>query len=156
MPEWSGQQQILLLCQSVAFGGCLGFVFDLFNLPSKSSRRCRVMTFVCDVVFFAVAAIATFYYSLAVMDGRMHPLLFFGTAIGMVVQHLLIGRYFSRVLYLFGRCFCRLIQRAGKCITIPLRVVYFAIFAFIAAAWTKIRKNVRKVRKKSRFFEKNS
>ena len=156
MPEWTGQQQVLLLCHSVAFGGCLGLVFDFFNVPSKSSRRHRLMTFLCDVVFFAVAALATFFFSLAVMDGRMHPLLFIGSSLGVILEHLLIGRLISRLLYLCGRFFYRLIRRLEEWITLMLRVCLSVISHAVSALRSKMQKNIEKTRKKPQISEKNS
>ena len=100
---WTGREQLILLGRSCLFGVALGFLFDFFNLPAKS-RRCRWwLAFVLDVSFFAVTAIATFYFSLAVMDGQMHPSLFVGSALGICAQHLLIGRFWGRLMYRTAR-----------------------------------------------------
>ena len=156
MPEWIGQHQIALFLQSGAFGVCLGFVFDCFNVLSKMRRRNRIPVFLGDVVFFVLAAFATFFYSLAVMDGRMHPLLFFGIALGMIVQHLIIGRLFSRALYLLLRFLYRVFQTILSWVSIPFRRATTAIFRVFSLLREKIGKNAKKPQKKSRFFQKNS
>lgn len=144
----------MLLLQSGVFGVCLGFVFDFFNIPSKMHRR--VATFLCDVVFFALASVATFFFSLAVMDGRMHPLLFCGALLGMTVQHLMIGRLFSRTLYLIGCFLHKAFVRLLMWICIPFRLGFLAISRAFSALWAKMRKNAKKAQKKSCFFQKNS
>ncbi len=156
MPEWTGQHQLTLLFQSGVFGVCLGFVFDFFNIPSKTHRRRRVAVFLCDVVFFVLAALTTFFFSLAVMDGRMHPLLFFGALLGMTVQHLAIGRLFSRALYLIGRFLYKMFDRLLMWICLPFRLGFSAISRTFSAVWTKIGKKAKKTQKKSRFFQKKS
>lgn len=118
-------------------------------------RRC-VAVFLSDVVFFVLASVATFFFSLAVMDGRMHPLLFCGILLGMSVQHLVIGRLFSRVLYLAGRFLYTVFNRLLTWIYIPFRLAFSAISRVFSALWRKIGKNAKKTQKKSRFFQKNS
>ncbi len=156
MPEWIGRHQVALLIESGALGVCLGFVFDCFNVLSKMRRRNRLPVFLGDVAFFVLAALVTFFFSLAVMDGRMHPLLFFGIAIGMIVQHLTIGRLFSRALYLLLRFLYRVFRTVLSWITIPFRLAMTAIFRVFSLLREKIGKSVKKAQKKSRFFQKNS
>ena len=156
MPEWTGQQQLTLLLQSCVFGVCLGFAFDFFNLPSKMHRRRSVMVFLCDVAFFALSALATFFFSLAVMDGRMHPLLFCGAFLGMIVQHLAIGRLFGRALVLVGRFLYGAFDRLLTWIGTPFRLGSSVFSRGFSAARIKIGKNAKKSQKKSRFFQKNS
>ena len=56
-----------------------------------------------DAAFGVLAALLTFYGALAIMDGRMHPLLFVGLAVGFWLQHRTVGRWVSRWLYRAGR-----------------------------------------------------
>lgn len=154
--EWTGHHQLVLLLQSGAFGVCLGFVFDFFNIPSKMHRRRYAAVFLSDVLFFVLASVATFFFSLAVMDGRMHPLLFCGALLGMILQHLLIGRLFSRFLYCTARLLCKMIGRLFFWICVPFRLVFSAIFRAYSTMWRKLEKNARKTQKKLCFFQKNS
>lgn len=156
MSDWSGAHQLALLWQSCVLGIALGFIFDFFNVPSKAQRRRRLTVFLCDVIFFVIAAIVTFYFSLAVMDGRMHPLLFCGSFLGLAVEHLVVGRLFSRLLYravcfigsIFRRLFQWLCALFGR--------IFSAISRLLLLLRSKIGKNAEKLQKKSDFFQKNT
>ncbi len=155
MMEWMGHQQILLLCQSVGLGICLGFVFSLCNTVSKSRRHRRLM-FICDALFFVIASLITFFFSLAIMDGQLHPLLFGGCLVGFVLQHITIGRYLSRWLYRFGRWFHRALTCVLAWVTLPVRLLFSGIRRVLFTVFTKKEKNAKKTRKKSAFFQKNT
>ena len=93
--EWSWRQQVQLLLQSGGVGFILGFVYDVFRLPGERRRGWR---FVLDMLFGVVAALITFYAALAMMDGRLHPLLFAGCGVGFWAQHNSVGRLHRRML----------------------------------------------------------
>ena len=156
MPEWAQEQQLVLLWQSCVLGVALGFLFDFFNIPSKARRRRRLTIFLCDVLFLIVAAFCTFFFSLAVMDGRMHPLLFFGSLFGFTVQHLAVGRYLSRLLYRVGRAVCALCSRLLGWFSVPFCCVFSGVSRLFSSLCRKIRKNAKESQKKSGFFQKNS
>ncbi len=156
MPEWAREQQLVLFCQSGLLGVALGFVFDFFNLPSKTHRQRRWMVFLIDVLFCVVAAMVTFYFSLAVMDGRMHPLLFCGSLMGFVVQHLTVGRFFGRLLYATVRVAYTILGRIfGWLEGVLLRGVS-AIKRCFSYLSVKIKGNAEKSQKKSNFFQKST
>lgn len=152
MPEWTGAHQLALFWQSSLLGVELGFLFDFFNIPSKMRRRRRLAVFLCDTLFFVLAAAVTFFFSLAAMDGRMHPLLFCGSLLGFVVQHLLVGRLFSRVLYLIGRFVYTVLRRFFSLLRTLFLFIFKAFLRPLLALRAKTEENAKKSQKKSHFF----
>lgn len=104
--EWTWQQQAHLLLQSGGVGFALGMVYDVFR-AAETGRTARVRVFVLDALFGVTAALVTFYAALAIMDGRLHPLLFAGCGIGFAAQRRSIGR-------LTGRLWRRLFAALGR------------------------------------------
>lgn len=92
--EWSGCTQLLSLLQSTLAGALLGVAFSVFTGWGRS-RQSAMARFVLDVTFMLLAALATFFASLVIMDGQLHPLLFGGLVLGAAVEHILIGRWIS-------------------------------------------------------------
>ena len=87
--EWTGQQQIQFLLQSIFLGVLQGLCLDLItNLFAGRRRRKWLWT---DVLFGPLAAIIPFFGALVIMDGQMHPLLFLGIAVGMLAEHVTVG-----------------------------------------------------------------
>lgn len=95
--EWTWQQQLHFFLQSGGVGFFLGMLYDVC-FTASSACRSRVTAFVLDALFGVLAALVTFFAALAMMDGRLHPLLFVGCGIGFLVQHSSIGRPCTRLL----------------------------------------------------------
>ena len=95
--EWTGQQQIQFLLQSFLLGGFQGLFLDLITSLCAGRKRRRWLW--SDVFFGPLAAVTTFCGALAIMDGQLHPLLFFGIALGMLTEHVTIGAILIRLVH---------------------------------------------------------
>lgn len=92
--EWTGQQQWLFLMKSIPVGMAIGVMFSVIN----GLERKRVFCFqqvAADILFFIVSALITFFASLIIMDGHLHPILFGGLMIGFSFVHFLCGRHIA-------------------------------------------------------------
>ena len=158
--EWTGQEQVHLLLQSGGLGLALGVLYDLFGVFRLSRRRSRHSVFLADALFGAAAALVTFYTSLGIMDGRLHPLLFFGCAVGFGVQHFTVGRIGSRVLCTAVRALAAAAGRLGGWLLWPLKAAAAAAQRRIAAARhdkrAKTEAHPEKKRKNFPFFQKKA
>ena len=123
MMGWTWRQQLWLLLQCMGLGVSLGVLYDLFGVVRLWRSRRRRSLFLTDALFGVLAALVTFFTALAIMDGRMHPLLFFGSAFGFTVQHLTLGRVASRALYRAGAALFRAGRSAAAVLMRPLRAV---------------------------------
>lgn len=132
--EWTGQQQIRFLLQSIGLGMVQGLFLDTITglVPIVKGQH-LLWT---DVVFGPMAAIATFFGALVIMDGQLHPLMLFGVLLGMAVEHIGIGAFL-----------CKIIRQARRKIEKGMR----AVSGFLAEKCTvfgKVCLRGRKVRKK--------
>ncbi len=98
-----GREQVRLLLESGGLGLLLGVMFDVCCAVSRGCGGKRWLRFCVDAAFGIPAALLTFFGALAIMDGRMHPLLLGGMAVGFWLQHRTIGRVATRWLYRLGR-----------------------------------------------------
>ena len=83
--EWSGRQQLLFLVHSALVGAGIGLLFDCIS-GCLRLRKYRRYLFIIDGLFGALAALATFFGSLVITDGYMHPLLFLGIGLGFLIH----------------------------------------------------------------------
>lgn len=120
MMGWTWRQQLWLLLQCMGLGVSLGVLYDLFGIVRLWRSRRRRSLFLTDALFGVLAALVTFFTALAIMDGRMHPLLFFGSVFGFTVQHLTLGRIASRALYRAGAALIRVCRSAAAVLMRPL------------------------------------
>lgn len=97
MIEWSGQQQLLFLLKSIPVGAIIGFVFSVINANSRE-RKFSWRWFTVDIICSVLFALITFFASLVIMDGHLHPILFVGMVIGFLGVHFLCGRYIVYVI----------------------------------------------------------
>ena len=110
--EWTGQQQIQFLLQSIVLGVLQGLCLDLVtNLFVERRRRKWLWT---DVLFGPLAAIITFFGALVIMDGQLHPLLFLGIALGMLAEHVTIGTLISFLLRYVRRKIDKIRRKIGS------------------------------------------
>jgi len=152
--EWSGRQQLLFLVQSAGLGVLIGLVFDIITGVTRGACR-RLRVFLLDVLFGVLAALITFFGTLAIMDGQLHPLLFVGALIGFLSEHGSVGRWISRGVCRCQRCFSRaglfLLDRGERFL---LRLA--AVFSKKKLEKPIVKKTDEKKRKKSRFFAKKA
>lgn len=151
--EWGGAQQLLLLLRCGVIGLGFGVAFDLMTGLWRGATRSK--RFVVDVVFCLLAALVTFYCSLILTDGKMHPILFMGLLAGALLEHLSVGRWVSKWVSQGVRFARRWLARVGGFTASEIRRA--------VRGWLKLRrtwagkvKNVKKIRKKRHFFQKKS
>lgn len=129
--EWGGIQQLTLLFRSSLVGVGVGVLFDLMTGFWRGTTKLK--RFMVDVVFCLLASIITFFSSLVLTDGKLHPVLFVGMYLGVYSEHVSLGRWVSR-----GACRSVWFVRNG-----------FARMKFLAS--TILRKAVWGIRKKVSF-----
>lgn len=138
--EWTWREQILLLLQCGGLGLLLGTVYDWISVWGQLRRLSRAAVFCLDALFGLLAALVTFFFSLATMDGRLHPLLFAGSLLGAAVQRCGISRIHRRVLYRIGLLFRRVI---GYCL-----LPFLLLKAWIAFVLEKVGRFIKKTYRK--------
>lgn len=156
MIEFTKNQQLMLLVASVMLGVVLGVLFEVFNALARFYRGRRRLVFLLDAIYFAVASLVTFYFSLAVMDGRLHPLLFCGCALGLLIQHIAIGRFVCECFYRGLRLLRTVVATVNKVSYTMLSRLKRGVVRCFAPFFARKTKNKQKSRKKSTFFQKKS
>lgn len=144
--EWTWREQGMLLVQCGGFGMALGVLYDSVTVWQRFRHHSHRRVFGADCAFCLFAALMTFFFALATMDGRMHPLLFVGGATGMLVERCGIGRVYRRALYRLlslVRLIWRRVKRVMRCVAgCLLRLAHNACLKI-----KKLLKNVKKYEK---------
>ena len=84
---WTEEKQLLSLLPAIFVGVGLGVVLDIFSSCSFRRRKWRLI----DTLFGPFAALITFGAALVILDGQLHPLLFGGMLVGIVLERQTIG-----------------------------------------------------------------
>ena len=154
MPELVKEQQIILLLESCGLGVFLGVLFDIFSVPVRMCRRQRLTVFFLDVIFLIISSLITFYFSLAVMDGRLHPLLFGGCLFGFVLQHVTVGRFIGFAMYRIALFFRAVFAWLIWGISLLFSLLLNRLQRVCRLVFIRRPKKLRKSRKKVAFFKK--
>ncbi len=141
--EWTWREQILLLLQCGGLGLLLGTVYDWLSVWCQLRRLSRAACFVTDALFGLLAALVTFFFALATMDGRLHPLLFIGSLLGVTVQRCGISRVHRRLLYRLGT----LLRRCVRLCILPFLLLRKGIRLFLAKVGRFAKKTYQKLKK---------
>lgn len=138
--EWTITEQMLFFAESICLGLIIGILLDLFSgLGRGQSRGYR---FWLDVLFGPLVAVLLFLGSLVILDGQLHPLLFFGSLCGAVLEHFTIGTYLSKFVFLL-----RKLSRTVTATFERLCTVFWSGLRKTAGLFPRLRIKMRKMRK---------
>ena len=135
--EWTWREQIVLLLQCSGLGMLLGIVYDWLSVWGQLRRLSRAAFFVLDTLYGLLAALVTFFFARATMDGRLHPLLFAGSVIGLSAERCGISRFHRRLLY---RVFSLLRHGLRWCV-----LPFVLLKEWISAVLVRIRRKIKKL-----------
>ena len=96
--EWSGAQQFDLVYKGALLGCIIGVLLDVTG-GFWRGKSYRWQLFVSDFVVSIIAAMITFFGSLVISDGHLHPVLFVGMLGGALIEHYAIGRWLLVTLF---------------------------------------------------------
>ena len=98
MWEISVADQSVTFLLSIALGGLLCLIYDVFRSIRKAKNFSAVIVFFQDVAFFAISAILTFVFLLATTAGVLRVYILIGILIGAVLMRLTFSRLFFLIL----------------------------------------------------------
>lgn len=114
-------QQFFLSC---GMGFILGFCYELFRIPRLILNSGRRAVFIQDVLFFAIAAVLTFLFSLAVMDGKLRFYLFLGEFLGFTSYYFTLGKIISKFTKSVIYAILLIWNKMWEIILYPFRLLY--------------------------------
>lgn len=91
-------QQIITFLLSVLLGIGISLLYCLFRWGRIVFPVKKIGLFFQDVLFFALSAIAVFFFLMIRCEGVFRIYVLFGVAFGAVFGHLTIGKYTSRLM----------------------------------------------------------
>lgn len=98
----------------------------------KPRRRISVnlTVFVCDILFFVIAACITAIFIFHVNNGNIRGIAIFGSLIGFILYYNTVGRLVTLVSHLFIRCFYYFVVFIIRRVILPL-----AGFVILCIKW---------------------
>lgn len=110
----SNAQQISVLLWSLLFGGCLGAAYDLLRAFRVFVRCPSVAVAVQDLVYFLIAAVASFLFIFEVNDGTVRLFILLSFFVGGLAERFTVGQLFLRLCRRIQSFFSRRIHADGR------------------------------------------
>lgn len=89
--------QTLVFLRACLLGAALGALYDVFRILRIAIPASRGIIAAQDLLFFVLAAIATFLFLLTSIDGSVRVFLMVGEALGWVLYYFTLGQLVMRV-----------------------------------------------------------
>lgn len=111
---------------SVFIGFGLGVVYELFRIIRRAFCIAgkRVVTdivyFICDILFFIIAAIVSAIFIFYVNNGRIRGIALFGSFAGFVLYYNTLGRLVSMITDLIIRTVYRILRLVFERVLLPI------------------------------------
>ena len=117
-------EQARIFSYMILSGLAIGAVFDIFRVSRKIFTQTTAVIFICDLIFFLIAAVGVFYFTLLANDGELRWYEFMGTAVGGIIYFLLLSKIFMKILMAIVRLIAIIIRSLYKIITPPIIFLY--------------------------------
>ncbi|MCR4564139.1 MAG: spore cortex biosynthesis protein YabQ [Clostridiales bacterium] len=144
---------------AVGTGFAIGIVYDFFFIIRNLISKRKWVTFICDALFTVSASLLSFLLLLIITDGQIRAYVIFGEAIGFFVYYFSLGVFIvrlcdkiTRILKRFFAFLKRILLFIFKVVSYPFRKLYAVFSSFFKKIYEKMRKNAKKVVKKSKFL----
>lgn len=119
--EITVSEQLTQLFLSCGMGFLLGAYYDVYRVIRLVMRSGKRWIFVQDLLFFLTAAVLTFLFSLAVMEGRLRFYLFLGELLGFSAYYFTIGRVVVRFAGVVTAAIVRIWTAFWRLLFLPFR-----------------------------------
>ncbi len=123
---FSYAQIYTFILYAVFIGFALGVVYDAFRIIRRAFYIAgkgiitHIVYFICDILFFAVAAVVSAIFIFHVNNGRIRGIALFGSLMGFVVYYNTVGRLVGAVSDLIIRTVYRILRFIMESILFPV------------------------------------
>ncbi len=140
----SPTEQLRYFVIAIAVGFAMGVAYESFRMVRLIAPKCKILTFMCDVLFMAFASLVSFILTVVVNTGIVRWYILLGEIVGFFVYMRTIGR----VSGAFFRLVRKVLAKVFWVIFIPFRLVGRLILKNSSKITKKFKKIVKSLLKK--------
>lgn len=141
--------QVLVFLYAMALGGALGAVYDVFRILRVAFGGQKTVVFIEDILFSALALVATFVFVVAVNRGELRFFVLIGELAGFSVYYFTLGR----VVFTFSKAIIKAAKTAIMFILKPIFKLFSIIKGRIKAK--SVEKSEKIAQKAAHIFKKH-
>ena len=109
--EISVAKQFAELLYAIAFGFCSGFFYDFLRAVRSVLPKSKVITILCDALFWLVLLPAAFIFNMLILSGELRWFVLAGMVLGGSVYFILPGKLFRRMNTKLRRLLTKLLRK---------------------------------------------
>lgn len=137
---------------SLGFGLLVGVLYDLLRVIRLCFTKSKTAIFIFDVIFVFIASISSFLFMLTVTDGQLRAFIVLGELLGFFIYYFSFGIIAVKFTTKTADKIKSLFKRIFTFIFAPVRKLFTKISTKTAVFIEKLRKNVQKSAKKSKYL----
>ena len=143
----------VFILYSAVIGFLLGAVYEFFRIIRTAARMTgkkavtNTVYFICDILFFIIAAVISAIFIFYVNNGRIHGIALAGSLLGFLLYYNTVGRLVSLVSGLLIRTLWRFLRLLVSVTVIPMIGLYRNITDRIYSR-TVTRRKIKNFKKK--------
>ena len=130
--EYDFLQQSFSFLLSLLLGLSYWIFYEFLKLIRFAFNIKGVLLFIIDLLFMIICSVATFFFSLAFLNGSVRVFIILGIATSFFVTHFTIGMYFHKVLSalvnIIKRFFNKNINLFKIIIKLLLKILYKVLY----------------------------
>lgn len=134
--------------QAILVGLCLGILYDILGGVTMVCGRHRFCIYAIDSIFWVIALIVYFVFTVTLAGGQVRGFLIIGMASGVLFCHLAAG-------WLVRKITCTILELLMYMLGVLIRCTR-KVLHFIQAVWQGLQKNLKKICKKTSIFGKKT
>ena len=116
--------QIIVFSWCLLCGVAIGIIFDIFRIIRRLFTTGTVAAMVEDVIYWILAALVFFLFSLGVSSGEMRYFQFVGAVVGAIIYFATVSRFLIKILLGTINIITVSVVFIAKAVSVPLRLIY--------------------------------
>ncbi len=133
----SMQSQFFLFLYSIAVGGIIGFIYDIFRIIRKTFPHNNIFVNIEDILYWLIVTFIAFYFLLNYNNGEIRFFNIIGLFLGMSLYFLTFSKLILKVSITIIHIIERILKIIIKIISVPLAII-LKIVRFILNIFKKI------------------
>lgn len=144
------QSQAYVFVIYILSGILIGILFDIFRVFRKSFKTPDIVTYIQDVLFWAITGIFLLYIIFKFNNGELRAYIFFGLMLGIIFYILLFSKHFIKINVVIVNFIKSIFIKIIKIIMIPTLWIKKILFKPISFVFINISKSFKDLAKTTR------
>ncbi len=149
--------QTLLFFSTIAVGGILGFIYDIFRIFRRLFKHGNFLTQIEDLIYWLLASFIMFYFMLNENYGEIRIFSMIGALIGVILYFFAISPFVLKVSLTILNIAKQILTVTFKILFFPIKIllkILYIPYNFVKPSLLNVISNVKKLLQKGKTYAK--